>query len=72
MLMCCECGGKFDESDAKMVQEQVGEYMGRPAYETWLYCPYCDSEATTIVGECCTCDNIDCEFRERDEEDEDD
>ena len=33
MLMCCECGGKFDESDAKMVQEQVGEYMGRPAYE---------------------------------------
>ena len=72
MLKCCECGGTFDNIDAKRVEEYVGEYMGRRAYETWLHCPYCDSEQYTTVDECRTCEAYDCEFRERNEEDEDD
>lgn len=44
MLKCCECGKVFDASDAKYVQELVGEFWGAPAYETWMHCPHCGSD----------------------------
>ena len=44
MIICGECGKRFDEDDIETYEECVGEYWGQPAYETFGICPYCKSD----------------------------
>ena len=59
MLICNDCGKIFDEDDAKVVHDHVGDFWGAPAYQDFIECPYCGS------------DDID-DYHEEDEEEEDD
>ena len=43
MYRCTDCGKIFKAEDARVVEDLVGEYMGRPAYERWDACPECVS-----------------------------
>lgn len=44
MLWCCECETAFEEEDAKVVHDCVGEFWGAPAYQDFLECPFCGSD----------------------------
>lgn len=39
---CLECGEIFDEPDE--IRENVGEFWGTPAYESFNVCPCCKSD----------------------------
>ena len=41
MYRCLCCGSIFDEREAKIVEEYMGECHGVPAYESFDACPYC-------------------------------
>lgn len=41
---CYNCGKIFDESDAGVESECVGEFWGSPAYNNYNVCPACNSE----------------------------
>lgn len=42
-LKCYDCGNVFDEEDAEIVSENVGEFWGAPAYMDYNACPNCRS-----------------------------
>lgn len=42
MYKCNECKELFDEPDS--YRENVGEFWGQPAYQTFYICPYCGSD----------------------------
>ena len=44
MYWCCECERAFEEEDAKVVHDCVGEFWGVPAYQDFLECPFCGSD----------------------------
>ena len=45
MKYCCsECGEVFDEEEAKVVHDHVGDFWGVPAYEDLIECPNCGSD----------------------------
>ena len=44
MLICNDCGKIFDEDEAKVVHDHVGDFWGVPAYQDFLECPYCGSD----------------------------
>ena len=44
MLWCCECETAFEEEDAHVVHDCVGEFWGEPAYQDFLECPFCGSD----------------------------
>lgn len=41
---CYTCGEVFENCDADSRTENVGEFWGTPAYETYPVCPYCGSD----------------------------
>ena len=43
-LKCYRCGYIFDEENAGIKQECVGEFWGAPAYMNYNVCPNCDSD----------------------------
>lgn len=43
MKVCIDCGKTFEDNETITVQENVGEFWGTPAYETYEACPYCKS-----------------------------
>lgn len=57
-LKCWNCKKVFNEEDAAVKSECVGEFWGAPAFMDYNACPFCNS------------DEVD-EFDEEDEEDED-
>lgn len=40
--VCIDCGREFNEP--KVVSENVGDFWGAPAYETFYYCPFCGGD----------------------------
>lgn len=40
MYRCNDCGCEFEEP--KEIKENMGEFWGMPAYETWYVCPNCN------------------------------
>ncbi|MBR4832409.1 MAG: hypothetical protein IKZ97_07270 [Butyrivibrio sp.] len=59
MLICTECGKIFDEDEAKVVHDHVGDFWGAPAYQDFLECPDCGSDMLE-------------DYREEEEDEEDD
>ena len=57
-LQCLDCEEIFDEEDAEVVSEKVGEFWGAPAYMRYNACPNCLSTELE-------------EYYEEEEEDED-
>ena len=51
-MICEDCGRVFNEDELETTYENVGEFWGTPAYESYVTCPYCKS---TYVSEsrCC-------------------
>ena len=47
MYRCKECGKTFDEPDS--YEENMGEYWGAPAYDTFYICPFCGDENIEFV-----------------------
>ena len=43
MLYCNSCTEIFSYDDAEKYQEEIGEFWGSPAYQTFCRCPYCGS-----------------------------
>ena len=41
---CYDCGEIFDEEDADVRSECVGEFWGAPAYMDYNVCPRCGSQ----------------------------
>lgn len=45
MIYKCEgCGHIFDEEDAKIVHDHVGDFWGVPAYQDFMECPECGDD----------------------------
>lgn len=43
-LKCYDCGEVFDEDDADVRSECVGEFWGAPAFMDYNICPHCGSD----------------------------
>ena len=43
-LKCCECGLVFNEDEAIVTSEKIGEFWGSPAYTDYNICPRCHSD----------------------------
>ena len=41
LLRCCRCENEFNEEDADVRSEKVGEFWGAPAYMDYNSCPCC-------------------------------
>lgn len=41
---CCECGHVFEEDELVAVEEEMGEFWGRPCTQTWYYSPCCKDD----------------------------
>lgn len=53
MYYCMDCGAEFDLPERH--REDVGEYMGRTAYEDFYACPFCGSEEIDEMMKCEIC-----------------
>ena len=53
--VCIECGHIFDEEDAVMYKEDMGEYWGAPCYEYVRGCPHCKGDYVE-AHKCACCD----------------
>ena len=51
---CCECGHIFEECEIAEWEDQVGEFWGRPYYESMYGCPLCRGEFAETV-KCAIC-----------------
>lgn len=47
---CLDCGHIFKMDNAKVLKKQVGEFLGKPAYEHWDACPECLSTEIEIYS----------------------
>lgn len=54
MWHCMECGAEFELPARR--REDVGEYMGRPAYEDFYACPFCGSDEVDEMMKCEICE----------------
>ena len=48
MYYCQNCGAEFERPERR--REDVGEYMGRTAYEDFDACPNCGSEESAYTS----------------------
>ena len=53
MYICKDCESTFDKPDT--YRENVGEYWGTPAYQTFGCCPYCKSGEYEEMKRCKSC-----------------
>ena len=48
---CNDCKMVIREEDVDTEENYVGEYMGQPAYETYLICPCCGESVDEFYGD---------------------
>ena len=53
MYYCQNCGAEFERPDR--CREDIGEYMGRTAYEDFYVCPSCGSDDVDEMMKCELC-----------------
>lgn len=41
---CLDCGAIFNGLELKEYDEVIGDFWGAPAFDSFMLCPYCDSE----------------------------
>lgn len=57
---CLNCGHIFEEGEQKEFRDFLGEYCGRPVYETTSGCPHCGgSYEKTVPCEICGSEHLD-------------
>lgn len=54
MYYCQNCGAEFELPERR--REDVGEYMGRTAYEDFYVCPSCGSDDVDEMMKCEICE----------------
>lgn len=56
--ICNNCGAVVDTDKLRTVREEVGEYWGSPAYDSYGVCPCCGSEDLEEGEECVCCGEV--------------